>query len=87
MLFKDLRVHKRWPNNPDSRRAPGGPAGGVLLAMDQATPERKAGAAQITLARYTHALPEDILKARDTLKAHDAPAAYLAENQKARAAR
>jgi hypothetical protein len=49
--------------------------------MDHTTPERQAGAAQITLARYTHALPEDILKARDTL------GAYLAANQKARAAR
>jgi integrase len=51
------------------------------VLMGHATPERQAGAAQITLARYTHALPEDILKARDTL------AAYLTENQKARAAR
>ena len=58
-----------------------GAGGSVLLVMDRANPERQLDAAQITLARYTHALPQDILKARDTL------AAYLTENQKARAAR
>ncbi|MGH2860609.1 MAG: hypothetical protein ACRDLT_03775 [Solirubrobacteraceae bacterium] len=46
-----------------------------------ATPERQDGAAQVTVARYTHALPEDILRAPDTL------AAYLAANQQERAAR
>jgi hypothetical protein len=46
-----------------------------------ATRERQVGAAQITLARYAHVLPDDILKARDT------PAAYLTEKQKASAAR
>jgi integrase len=51
------------------------------VLMGHATPGRQAGAAQITLVRYTHALPEDILKARDKL------AAYLTENQKARVAR
>ena len=34
------------------------------VLMGHATPERQAGAAQITLARYTHALPEDIERAR-----------------------
>lgn len=51
------------------------------VLMGHATPERQAGAAQITLARYTHALPEDILKARDTF------AAYLTAHQAERAAR
>jgi hypothetical protein len=49
--------------------------------IDHTTPERQAGAAQSTLERSTYALPEDILKARDTL------AAYLTENQRERAAR
>ena len=62
-------------------RLPAGAGGSVLLVMDRANPERQVGAAQTTLARYTHALPKNILKARDTL------AAYLTENQKARAAR
>ena len=43
--------------------------------MGHATAERQPGAAQITLARYTHALPRDIDKARVTL------AKYLAEAQ------
>jgi integrase len=51
------------------------------VLMGHATPERQPGAAQITLARYTHALPEDIERARVRL------AAYLAEAQKAEAAR
>ncbi len=51
------------------------------VLMGHATPERQAGAAQITLARYTHALPEDILTARDTF------AAYLTAHQAERAAR
>lgn len=50
------------------------------VLMGHATPERRPGAAQITLARYTHALPEDIERARAKL------AAYLAEAQKAEAA-
>jgi integrase len=45
-----------------------------------ATPERQPGAAQITLARYTHALPEDIERARAKL------AAYLADAQRAEVA-
>ncbi|MGH2862283.1 MAG: hypothetical protein ACRDLT_12380 [Solirubrobacteraceae bacterium] len=51
------------------------------VLMGHAAPERQVGAAQITLARYTHALPEDILRARDTL------AASLTANQQQRAAR
>lgn len=35
------------------------------VLMGHATPERQSGAAQITLARYTHALPDDIERARD----------------------
>lgn len=50
------------------------------VLMGHATPERRAGAAQITLARYTHALPDDIARARDTL------AAYLSGNQHDKAA-
>lgn len=45
------------------------------VLMGHATPQRQAGAATITLARYTHALPEDIERARGQL------AAYLAESQ------
>ncbi len=45
------------------------------VLMGHATPERQPGAAQITLARYTHALPQDIERARAKL------AAYLAEAQ------
>jgi integrase len=37
------------------------------VLMGHATPERQAGAAVITLARYTHALPDDVLRARDQL--------------------
>lgn len=43
------------------------------VLMGHATPERQPGAAQITLARYTHTLPEDIERARARL------AAYLAD--------
>jgi integrase len=43
------------------------------VLMGHATPERQAGAAAITLARYTHALPDDIERARGQL------AAYLGE--------
>lgn len=50
------------------------------VLMGHATPARQPGAAQITLARYTHALPEDIEEARKKL------AAYLAEHQQAEAA-
>ena len=49
------------------------------VLMGHATPARQLGAAQITLARYTHALPEDIEGARRKL------AAYLAEHQEAKA--
>ncbi len=51
------------------------------VLTSHATPERQDGAAQVTVARYTHALPEDILRAPDTL------AAYLAANQQERTAR
>jgi hypothetical protein len=47
--------------------------------MGHATPTRQPGAAQITLARYTDALPEDIEDARKRL------AAYLAKYQEAKA--
>ena len=50
------------------------------VLMGHATPERQPGAAQITLARYTHALPEDIERARAKL------AAYLADAQTAEVA-
>lgn len=49
------------------------------VLMGHATPARQPGAAQITLARYTHALPEDIEDARNKL------AAYLAKHQEAEA--
>jgi integrase len=49
------------------------------VLMGHATPERQAGAAQITLARYTHALPEDIEQARKQLDD------YLAKRQRKRA--
>jgi hypothetical protein len=42
------------------------------------TPERQPGAASITLARYTHALPADIERARGKLSA------YLAEQAQER---
>jgi integrase len=51
------------------------------VLMGHATPARQPGAAQITLARYTHALPEDIEEARTKL------AAYLAQHQEAKAGR
>lgn len=50
------------------------------VLMGHATPERQVGTAQITLARYTHALPEDVVRARDTL------AAYLSRNAQEKAA-
>jgi integrase len=40
------------------------------VLMGHATPERQPGAATITLARYTHALPEDIERARELLGAY-----------------
>jgi hypothetical protein len=49
--------------------------------MGHATPARQPGAAQITLARYTHALPDDIEDARRKLEA------YLAKHQGAKADR
>jgi integrase len=49
------------------------------VLMGHATPARQPGAAQITLARYTHALPEDIEDARQKL------AAYLAKHEHAEA--
>jgi integrase len=49
------------------------------VLMGHATPARQPGAAHITLARYTHALPEDIEQARNKL------AAYLAGHQEAKA--
>ena len=51
------------------------------VLMGHATPARQPGAAQITLARYTHALPEDIEDARTKL------GAYLAQHQDAKAGR
>ena len=45
--------------------------------MGHATPARQSDAAQITLARYTHALPEDIQRARKKLSV------YLAEREAA----
>jgi integrase len=49
------------------------------VLMGHATPERQPGAAQITLARYTHALPQDIERARELL------AAYLARGERMQA--
>jgi integrase len=40
------------------------------VLMGHATPMHQPGAAQITLARYTHALPEDIEQARQKLSAY-----------------
>jgi integrase len=40
------------------------------ILMGQAVPERQAGAAAITLARYTHALPDDVERARQQLTAY-----------------
>ncbi len=51
------------------------------VLMGHATPERQPGAAPITLARYTHALPEDIERARAQLTS------YLAERQADKVAR
>lgn len=51
------------------------------VLMGHATPARQPGAAQITLARYTHTLPEDVEDARNKL------GAYLAKHQEAEVAR
>ena len=48
--------------------------------MGHSTPARQFGAADITLRRYTHTLPEDIEQARKTL------ARYLADRQRGQAA-
>lgn len=48
------------------------------VLMGHSTPERQPGAASITLARYTHALPADIERARGQLSA------YLAEQAQER---
>ena len=57
--------------------AAGVPPKVASVLMGHATPARQPGAAPITLARYTHALPEDIEGARALL------GAYLAERQRA----
>lgn len=59
--------------------AAGVPPKVASVLMGHATPERQPGAAQITLARYTHALPEDIERARQLL------VAYLARGQRKQA--
>ena len=50
--------------------AAGVPPKVASVLMGHATPVRQPGAAQITLARYTHALPEDIERARTLLDAY-----------------
>ena len=59
--------------------AAGVPPKVASVLMGHATPDRQPGAAQITLARYTHALPEDIERARQLLTA------YLARAQREQA--
>lgn len=59
--------------------AAGVPPKVASVLMGHATPARQPGAAAITLARYTHALPEDIEHAREQLSA------YLAKRQITRA--
>jgi hypothetical protein len=51
------------------------------VLMGHATPQRQPGAAQITLERYTHTLPEDVERARQQL------ADYLATSHSRREAR
>jgi hypothetical protein len=51
------------------------------VLMGHAVPQRQPGAAQVKLARYTHALPEDVERARRQL------ADYLAATQAQKAAR
>jgi integrase len=58
--------------------AAGVPPKVASVLMGHATPARQPGAAPITLARYTHALPEDIERARELL------GTYLAERQRER---
>jgi integrase len=60
--------------------AAGVPSKIASVLMGHATPARQPGAAPITLARYTHALPEDIKEARERL------AGYLVEHQQTKAA-
>jgi integrase len=55
--------------------AAGVPPKVASVLVGHATPARQAGAAPITLARYTHALPEDIEQARKQLSD------YLARRQ------
>lgn len=59
--------------------AAGVPPKVASVLMGHATPAFQPGAAVITLARYTHALPEDIERAREQL------AAYLAKRQQRQA--
>lgn len=61
--------------------AAGVPPKVASVLMGHATPARQAGAAPITLARYTHALPEDIERARQQL------GDYLAARQRQEASR
>ena len=49
------------------------------VLMGHATPARQPGAAPITLARYTHTLPEDVEQAREKLSV------YVAERQATKA--
>jgi hypothetical protein len=75
-IANGVRSLYRWAQDRD----PGGarpPAGDerdtrvrpkvASVLMGHSTPERQPGAAAITLARYTHALPEDIERARQQL--------------------
>jgi integrase len=79
--LEPISLHQARHSGATWLDAAGVPPKIASVLMGHATPERQAGAAQITLARYTHALPEDILKARDTL------AAYLTEKQETAASR
>jgi hypothetical protein len=58
--------------------AAGVPPKVASVLMGHATPERQPGAATITLARYTHPLPQDIERARELL------ATYLTASQRER---
>ena len=59
---------------------PGVPPKIDSVLMGHAIPKCEAGAARVTLARHTHALPEDVERARAKL------AAYRADAQKAEVA-
>jgi len=59
--------------------AAGVPPKVASVLMGHATPSRQPGAAAITLARYTHALPEDVERARDLL------GTYLADRERKQA--